>query len=247
MEKLLKGLIKFQEEVFLKRKELFAGLSDQQKPRAVFVTCSDSRIDPSLLTQTEPGDLFIIRNAGNLIPTYGAAIGGSTASVEYGVSVLQVKDIIVCGHTDCGAMAALLHQEKLQELPAVKAWLQHAETTVRIMKDLYAHLQGDELFAATIRENVLVQLDHLKTHPAVATGLRRGNLRLHGWVYSQRKDRTSHYLITFSPNRSAFTSIFSAQCWRRRGIGNVMFQSHGGERELVSHHCMTTCNPGMRF
>ncbi|WP_447965038.1 carbonic anhydrase [Nitrospira sp. Ecomares 2.1] len=184
MEKLLKGLIKFQEEVFLKKKELFAGLSGHQKPRAVFVTCSDSRIDPSLLTQTEPGELFIIRNAGNLIPTYGAAIGGSTASLEYGISVLQVKDIIVCGHTDCGAMGALLHQEKLQELPAVKAWLQHAETTVRIMKDLYTHLHGDELFAAVIRENVLVQLDHLKTHPAVATGLRRGNLRLHGWVYS---------------------------------------------------------------
>ncbi len=184
MEKLLQGLLKFQEEVFTKKKELFASLSRQQKPRAVFVTCSDSRIDPTLLTQTEPGDLFIIRNAGNLIPTYGAAIGGSTASLEYGISVLQVKDIIVCGHTDCGAMEALLHQEKLQELPAVKAWLQHAETTVRIMNDLYAHLQGEELFAATIRENVLVQLDHLKTHPAVATGLRRGNLRLHGWVYS---------------------------------------------------------------
>ncbi|WNM60168.1 carbonic anhydrase [Candidatus Nitrospira allomarina] len=90
---------------------------------------------------------------------------------------------MVCGHTDCGAMGALLHQEKLQELPAVKAWLQHAETTMRIMKNLYTHLQGDE-FAAAIRENVLVQLDHLKTHPAVATGLRRGNLRLHGWVYS---------------------------------------------------------------
>ncbi len=138
----------------------------------------------SLLTQTEPGDLCIIRNAGNLIRTYGAAIGGSTASLEYAISVLQVKDIIVCGHTDCGAMEALLHQEKLQELPAVKAWLQHAETTMRIMKDLYTHLQGNELFAATIRENVLVQLDHLKTHPAVATGLPRGNLRLHGWVYS---------------------------------------------------------------
>ncbi|HBP87206.1 MAG TPA: carbonic anhydrase [Nitrospirales bacterium] len=184
MEKVLKGLIKFQKEVFSKKKELFAGLSGQQKPRAVFVTCSDSRIDPSLLTQTEPGELFIIRNAGNLIPTYGAAIGGSTASLEYGISVLQVKDIIICGHTDCGAMEALLHREKLQELPAVTVWLQHAETTVRIMKDLYAHLQGDELFATTIRENVVVQLDHLKTHPAVATGLRRGNLRLHGWVYS---------------------------------------------------------------
>ena len=184
MEKVLKGLLKFQEEVFSKKKELFGLLSGQQTPRVLFVTCSDSRIDPSLLTQTEPGELFIIRNAGNLIPTYGAAIGGSTATLEYGVSVLQVKDIIVCGHTDCGAMKSLLHPEKLQDLPAVKVWLQHAETTVRIMKDHFTHLQGEELFAATIRENVLVQLEHLKTHPAIATRLRRGDLRLHGWVYS---------------------------------------------------------------
>ena len=184
MEKVLKGLIAFQKDVFAKKKKLFASLTKQQKPSVLFVTCSDSRIDPSLLTQTEPGDLFIIRNAGNLIPTYGAAIGGSTATIEYGVSVLQVKDIIVCGHTDCGAMTSLLHPEKLQELPAVKAWLQHAETTVRIVKDHCAHLKGDELFAATIRENVLVQLDHLRTHPAVATRLRLGDLRLHGWVYS---------------------------------------------------------------
>lgn len=184
MEKVLKGLVRFQKEVFAKKKEVFDALSKQQKPSVLFVTCSDSRIDPSLLTQTDPGDLFIIRNAGNLIPTYGVAIGGSTATIEYGVSVLQVKDIIVCGHTDCGAMKGLLNPETLQELPAVKAWLQHAETTVRIVKDHYAHLKGDELFAATIRENVLVQLDHLRTHPAVATRLRRGDLRLHGWVYS---------------------------------------------------------------
>jgi len=184
MEKVLKGLIKFQKEVFSKKEELFASLSRQQTPKVLFVTCSDSRIDLSLLTQTDPGELFIIRNAGNLIPTYGAAIGGSTATIEYGVSVLQVNDIIVCGHTDCGAMKALLHPEKLEDLPAVKAWLQHAQTTMRIVKDHCAHLKGDELFAATIRENVLVQLDHLKTHPAVATRLRRGDLRLHGWVYS---------------------------------------------------------------
>jgi len=184
MEKVLKGLVTFQKKVFAKKKKVFASLSTQQKPSVLFVTCSDSRIDPSLLTQTDPGDLFILRNAGNLIPTYGAAIGGSTATIEYGVSVLQVKDIIVCGHTDCGAMQGLLNPEKLRELPAVKAWLQHAETTIRLVKDHCAHLKGDELFAATIRENVLVQLDHLKTHPAVATRLRRGNLRLHGWVYS---------------------------------------------------------------
>ena len=184
MEKVLKGLLRFQKEVFAKKKKLFASLSKQQNPSLLFVTCSDSRIDPSLMTQTDPGDIFIIRNAGNLIPTYGAAIGGSTATIEYGVSVLQVKDIIVCGHTDCGAMKGLLHPEKLQELPAVKAWLQHAGTTGRIVKDHGAHLKGDELFAAAIRENVLVQLDHLRTHPAVATRLRRGDLRLHGWVYS---------------------------------------------------------------
>jgi len=184
MEKVLKGLVRFQKEVFAKKEKLFASLSKQQNPSVLFITCSDSRIDPSLLTQTDPGDIFIIRNAGNLIPTYGAAIGGSTATIEYGVSVLQVKDIIVCGHTDCGAMKGLLHPKKLQDLPAVKAWLQHAETTVRIVKDHCAHLKGDELFAATIRENVLVQLDHLRTHPAVATRLRQGDLRLHGWVYS---------------------------------------------------------------
>ncbi len=184
MEKVLKGLVRFQNEIFAKKKKLFGSLSKQQKPSVLFVSCSDSRIDPSLLTQTDPGDLFIIRNAGNLIPAYGAAMGGSTASIEYGVSVLQVKDIIVCGHTDCGAMKGLLQPEKLQELPAVKAWLQHAETTVRMVKDHCGHLKGDELFAATIRENVLVQLDHLRTHPAVTTRLRRGDLRLHGWVYA---------------------------------------------------------------
>jgi carbonic anhydrase len=184
VEKVLKGLIRFQKKVFAKREKLFASLSKQQNPSVLFITCSDSRIDPSLLTQTDPGDIFIIRNAGNLIPTYGAAIGGSTATIEYGVSVLQVKDIVVCGHTDCGAMKGLLQPEKLQELPAVKAWLQHAETTVRMVKDHCAHLKGDELFAAIIRENVLVQLNHLRTHPAVATRLRRGDLRLHGWVYS---------------------------------------------------------------
>ena len=184
MEKVLEGLVKFQREVFGQKRELFRTLSRQQTPNVLFVTCSDSRIDPSLLTQTEPGDLFIIRNAGNLIPTYGAAIGGSTATIEYGVSVLRVKDIIVCGHTDCGAMKALLHQEKMETLPAVKAWLQQAETTMRIAEDHYTHLSGDALFTATIKENVLVQLDHLRTHPSVATRLRAGDLRLHGWVYS---------------------------------------------------------------
>ena len=184
MQQLLEGLVKFRRDIFDEKKDLFQQLSSQQDPDVLFITCSDSRIDPSLLTQTNPGKLFIHRNAGNFIPTYGAAIGGSTATIEYGVSVLQVKDIVVCGHTDCGAMKALLNPNKLDQLPAVNAWLQQAETTKRIVGDHYSHLQGDELFVATIKENVLVQLDHLRTHPSVATRLRKGDLRLHGWVYS---------------------------------------------------------------
>ena len=184
MEKIQEGLLKFKQTVFEEKKSLFKTLSNKQEPRCLFITCSDSRIDPSLLTQTDPGDLFIIRNAGNIVPTYGTDVGGITATIEYAAAVLNVEEIIVCGHTDCGAMTALLHPEKLENLPAVKEWLQQAETTNRIVKDHYSHLSGAELFNATIKENVLVQLDHLRTHPSVATKLRRNEVRLHGWVYS---------------------------------------------------------------
>ncbi len=184
MEKVLAGLVKFQKEVFERKQDLFQQLSRQQAPTVLFITCSDSRIDPSLITQTDPGDLFILRNAGNLIPTYGAAIGGSTATIEYAVSVLKVEHVIICGHTDCGAMKGLLHPEKLQDLPAVKSWLLQAETTMRIVKDHLGHLSEEKRFEETIKENVLVQLDHLRTHPAVATRLRKGDLYLHGWIYS---------------------------------------------------------------
>ena len=139
MQKLLDGLRTFQRQVFQKKQVLFQTLSRQQDPRALFITCSDSRVDPTLLTQTDPGDLFILRTAGNLIPTYGSAIGGSTATVEYALSVLDIKEVIVCGHTDCGAMKALLHPEKLENLPAVKVWLQQAETTQRIVQDHFQH------------------------------------------------------------------------------------------------------------
>ena len=184
MEKIHEGLLKFKKTVFEDKKELFQSLSKKQSPRCLFITCSDSRIDPSLITQTDPGDLFILRNAGNIVPTYGSPIGGVTATIEYAVAVLEVEEIIVCGHTDCGAMQALLHPQKLEKLPAVKTWLQQAETTIRIVQEHYAHLSANELFSATIKENVLVQLDHLRTHPSVATRLRHHDVRLHGWVYS---------------------------------------------------------------
>lgn len=184
MERLLQGVKKFQSEVFSQRKKLFKELSKGQKPEVLFITCSDSRIDPNLLTQTEPGELFILRNAGNFVPTYSGFIGGNTATIEYAVAVLKVKHIIVCGHTDCGAMNAILHPERVKDLPAVKNWMQQAEATNRIIRENYNHLSGKALVNATVKENVLVQLDHLRTHPTVAARLRRDDLHIHGWVYS---------------------------------------------------------------
>lgn len=184
MEKLVEGFKKFQAEVFGAKRELFSRLSKSQEPRALFITCSDSRIDPTLLTQAEPGELFILRNAGNIVPSYGGTLGGSTATIEYAVAILGVRHVIVCGHTDCGVMSALLHPETIEELPAVRSWMVQAETTRRIVRENYTNLRGDALLVATIQENVRAQLDHLKTHPAIAVSMRRGTLTLHGWVYS---------------------------------------------------------------
>lgn len=184
MQKLIQGIHKFQNEVFDSQVELFKKLEKGQNPQVLFITCSDSRINPNLITQTDPGDLFIIRNAGNIIPTYGhATSSGETATIEFALDGLGVKDIIVCGHSHCGAMKGLLRPSIVENLPAMKNWLTNAETTKRIVFDHYKHLEGDELLMATIEENVLMQLEHLKSHPAVATRLAKKEIRLHGWVY----------------------------------------------------------------
>jgi carbonic anhydrase len=183
MQKLIHGIHQFQGKSFLPLQGLFEQLAKGQNPETLFITCSDSRIDPSLLTQAKPGDLFILRNAGNIIPPHGAGNGGEAATIEFAVAALGVKDIIICGHSLCGAMQGLLHPEQVARLPALASWLSHAEMTRRIVLDNYGHLEGDLLLNATIQENVLVQLEHLRTLPAVGSRLVRGDLRLHGWVY----------------------------------------------------------------
>lgn len=185
MEKILSGVRAFRDRVFVKRREFYEHLAaKQQRPLALFITCSDSRIDPVTVTQTEPGDLFIVRNAGNIVPPYGAGSGGESATIEYSVAVLGIKNIIICGHSQCGAMHAMLRDEKLQELPAVRAWFSHAEATRRIVKEKYHDLLLDEnLDMAAAEENVLVQMAHLSTHPYVASGLAKGELKLFGWFY----------------------------------------------------------------
>jgi carbonic anhydrase len=202
MQNLIEGIHRFQRNVFRSRQAFFEGLANGQSPEVLFITCSDSRINPNLITQTEPGELFIMRNAGNIIPPYGASHGGEAATIEYAVDVIGVRDIIVCGHSHCGAMTAVLNPASCSNLPAVSAWLGHAEATRRIIQDSYEHLQGDALLSATVQENVLVQLENLETHPCVASRLRKQRLTLHGWVY---KIETGQ-VFTYVPEMGQFVS-----------------------------------------
>lgn len=183
MQKLVQGVRRFERGISGSQRELFERLAEGQHPDALFITCSDSRISPNLITQTDPGELFIIRNAGNIVPPYGAANGGEGATVEFAVVGLGVRDIIVCGHSCCGAMKGLLNPESLQGMPTVAAWLRHAEATRWIARQKYSDLPDDALLNVTIQENVLIQMENLRTHPAVAAGLAGGKLTLHGWVY----------------------------------------------------------------
>ncbi len=183
MQKLLQGLQHYQTKIFGTQRELFERLSEGQSPEVLFITCSDSRINPNLLTQTEPGELFILRNAGNLVPPYGALQGGEAATIEFAVAGLGVKDIIVCGHSHCGAMKGLLAPPAPSDFPALTQWLCHAESTRRIVRDKYTHLSDAALLNVTTQENVLMQMENLRTHPVVASGLSQGIIKLHGWVY----------------------------------------------------------------
>ena len=182
MQKLIEGLHAFQKNVVGDQKEFFASLAHGQSPEVLFITCSDSRINPNLLTQTGPGELFIVRNAGNIVPPHVRQAGGVTASIEYAVAVLGVRDIIVCGHTDCGAMKGALNPGALTDLPHVHDWLYHTRAAVEIVKASHGAATLAELDAVT-EQNVLLQLQHLRTHPTVAARIASGDIELHGWVY----------------------------------------------------------------
>jgi carbonic anhydrase len=185
VEKLVKGVHYFCDIGFRQREELFKSLKDGQHPEACFITCADSRIDPNLITNSEPGQLFIIRNVGNVVPCYGTANNGEMAAVEFSVVALGVKDIIICGHTGCGAMKALINPPPPSEpiaLPSVRTWLAHAQATFEIVREHYMHLDEDARVSAAAEENVLVQIEHLRTLPVVAGPVSSGSTWLRSWV-----------------------------------------------------------------
>lgn len=177
------GFKRFRYEVYPAQQELFKSLASAQNPRAMFITCADSRIVPELITQSSPGDLFVTRNVGNVVPPYGQLNGGVSTAIEYAVLALGVQHIIICGHSDCGAMKAVLNPKSLERMPTVKAWLRQSEVALRVVEE-NCNCGAHETLEILTEENVVAQLDHLKTHPAVAARLASGQLFIHGWVYN---------------------------------------------------------------
>ena len=183
LERLKTGIRKFQEDVYSPNKSEYEyAATHPQQPHTLMITCADSRVDPQTITSSSYGEIFVTRNVGNMVPRYGDMLGGVSAVIEYAVDALRVKHVVVCGHSDCGAMKALLQDEaKLYALPTVKHWLENAANA----KQVAASLDKKELPTLTTmtEQNVILQMQHLCTHPSVARSLQRGELSISGWIY----------------------------------------------------------------
>ncbi|MEY9947467.1 carbonic anhydrase [Kitasatospora sp. GAS1066B] len=179
MQDLTEGVARFQRDVYPAKADLFAHLAATHRPTTLFISCSDARVVPELITQSEPGELFVIRTAGNLVPAYTPGPDGVAASIEYAVAVLNVTDIVVCGHSACGAMTALAEHHDLSGAPAIADWLRHADAS----RARATGEGGAPKVDALVRENVRAQLVNLATHPSVARALAADTVTLHGWVY----------------------------------------------------------------
>lgn len=183
MRKLVSGYAKFRTEVYPDHKEDFLRLAHGQNPSTLFITCSDSRIVPDMLLQTSPGELFICRNAGNIVPAHGDHNGGISATIEYAVRVLEVGHIILCGHSDCGVMHGLLNPGRVAKLPNVSHWLGYGARARAVVDEIGSSMTDAEKVQELARQNVLAQLDNLRTHPSVAAAIVKRGLQLHGWMY----------------------------------------------------------------
>jgi carbonic anhydrase len=189
LEQLKAGVRRFQTEVYPASAERFVqAASEAQRPHTLFITCADSRIDPNAITSTGPGEVFVTRNIGNMVPAYGEMLGGVSAVIEFAVSGLKVRHVVICGHTQCGAMNALLQPAAVEALPSVKNWLKNAHAALGVAKTLHqCHVHdgfAEEPIDVLTEQNVLLQMQHLKTHPSVAAAMAAGELTISGWVYN---------------------------------------------------------------
>lgn len=205
MPDLLKGISSFRGGVFPHHASLYARLAREgQKPQALMISCADSRVMPETITQSGPGELFVCRNAGNIVPPFSTANGGVSSAIEYAVVALGVRDIVVCGHSDCGAMKGLCCPDLLEPMPNVAAWLRHAHAARSVVAEAYPEtLSEKDRIRAVALENVLTQLDHLRTHPSVAARLAAGEITLHGWFF----DIETGGVLAYDGAAQAFTEL----------------------------------------
>ena len=202
MQKIFNGYLRFKKSGFEERKDLFEKLSNSQSPEVLFITCSDSRIDPNLITQTEPGDLFVIRNAGNIVPPHIAESDGIVASIEFAVVALGVKHIVVCGHSNCGAMKGALNTSGLTTLPKVRGWLNYCSEAVALVESREGDFKSDELNSVT-QENVLLQIRRLEQYSEISKRLTTGDIEIHGWVYEIGEGTVKY----FNQEKQAFIEL----------------------------------------
>lgn len=183
MERLIQGFARFRSDLTNEQRETFARLASGQTPHTMFITCADSRVMPELMFNAQPGDLFVYRNVGNIVPPYAQHVSGVVAAIEYAVTALNVQHIVICGHSDCGAMKALQNPAALKGKPSVEQWLKHADVARYVVAENRPTMQGEEGLRYLTEENVVGQLEHLRTLPVVAAAMAHGRLRIHGWIY----------------------------------------------------------------
>lgn len=206
MKKLIKGLHKFQTKVFPIRENFFQDLAKGQKPEVLFITCSDSRINPNLLTSSDPGELFIIRNAGNIIPHYvqGIECSSEQATIEFAIAKLKVKNIILCGHSHCGAIEAATQLNTLKDTPGLYNWIYtKILPTMDLVSQNYKTLNKSAFLNILTQEHVLKQLENLKTHPIVNEAIIQNSLSLHVWIYKFETGK----IFSFDSNQGQFKLI----------------------------------------
>jgi len=203
MQKLVKGIHSFQRGFFASHRELFKQLAEAgQRPETLFITCSDSRVDPNLITNSQPGELFIVRNVGNVVPTRDLP-GGTAAAIQYAVEVLNVQNIILCGHTQCGALKAILEPESVTHLEYVSRWVKSTISVKNVIEEKYSDLEGEAKLTAAIQENVLAQLEHLREYPFVADRMDAGKLHVNGWIFDVGRGEVFDY----DPEYGEFLSL----------------------------------------
>jgi carbonic anhydrase len=205
VQKLARGVHQFRAQYFSAHQELFEQLAENgQRPETLFITCSDSRVVPNLITNAAPGELFIVRNVGNIVPSAThSVLGGVAAAIEYAVQVLAVENVIVCGHTGCGAIEAIMSPERFENLRYVPRWLAAASRIRDVVATRYTHLTGDNRLVAAVEENVLFQLENLRTFDFVARRLDDGRLRMNGWVFKIQTGQVFDY----DPTREQFVLL----------------------------------------